>query len=667
MGIDSVRNGMRSTNGAVRWAVCLGLVGSLGLLAAEMTPGLRVSIRPSDSGVSGEDLVVLEELALFIPQGQSPTVFLQPGPFQLQAEGSLSIPLRDDYRFRVRAHGKVRLTLGDTVVIDAESDGDWVEGSDEVRLKKGMNPLRLSYQSRSGSDARLQVEWASPDFLFEPVGRSHLHHESEPALVQAQSRREGRVLFGEFRCDACHSDSEGGLRYEAPSLAGIGARRSVAWLTDWIRDPSELRSQARMPKLFHGGASAADASAVAAFLVSEANRDGGTDKRESYQPLPGDSQVGNELFTTLNCAGCHVLKEGEAEADAGERISLSRVASKFSLANLVTFLLEPRAHYAAIRMPDFGLSEQEAADLAQFLVGADAAPAEKVPVAGSEVLARGAALVKSLQCSACHAGLPEAVMAKAAKQVPIRNSSAGCLAEEEARAESVPHFQFTAQQRAALRSFVSTGRESLERIVPWEEAVVWRDALRCNACHGELEGIPPASILGAKLKPEWMTQLLHGAVFDKPRPWLAARMPAYPAYANTMAVGLSQLHGFAGETPAEEEIDDEMAEIGRQLISPLGGFSCISCHGAAELKPTQVFESEGINFEFSAERLQKDYYRRWLLNPLRIDPATKMPVYFDEEGYSPLYDVLEGDTTQQLEAMWQYFRLGPDMVPPAIE
>ena len=103
------------------------------------------------------------------------------------------------------------------------------------------------------------------------------------------------------------------------------------------------------------------------------------------------------------------------------------------------------------------------------------------------------------------------------------------------------------------------------------------------------------------------------------------------------------------------------------MVSPFNGFSCVSCHGVGDLKPTQVFESEGINLAYSAERLRPEFYRRWLLNPIRIDSATKMPVYFDEEGNSPLYDVLEGDSGRQLDAIWQYLLLGSQMIPPPVE
>ena len=42
------------------------------------------------------------------------------------------------------------------------------------------------------------------------------------------------------------------------------------------------------------------------------------------------------------------------------------------------------------------------------------------------------------------------------------------------------------------------------------------------------------------------------------------------------------------------------------------------------------------------------------MNPLAIDPATKMPAYFDAEGRSQLTEFFEGDAAKQIDAMWHY-------------
>jgi hypothetical protein len=78
---------------------------------------------------------------------------------------------------------------------------------------------------------------------------------------------------------------------------------------------------------------------------------------------------------------------------------------------------------------------------------------------------------------------------------------------------------------------------------------------------------------------------------------------------------------------------------------------------------TQVFESAGVNLAYSAERLLKPFFARWLLNPTFIDPQTKMPVYFDQ-GMSPLSDVHEGDAVKQIHALWEYVKMGSKIPPP---
>ena len=105
--------------------------------------------------------------------------------------------------------------------------------------------------------------------------------------------------------------------------------------------------------------------------------------------------------------------------------------------------------------------------------------------------------------------------------------------------------------------------------------------------------------------------------------------------------------------------------VGRKLVSANGGFFCVACHAVGGVAATQVFESNGVNLAYSGARLQKTYHHRWVRNPQRIDPGTKMPVYFDAEGRSPLADIYNGEADKQIEAIWQYIRLGDKMPAPA--
>jgi len=141
-------------------------------------------------------------------------------------------------------------------------------------------------------------------------------------------------------------------------------------------------------------------------------------------------------------------------------------------------------------------------------------------------------------------------------------------------------------------------------------------------------------------------------------------MPAFKSRAQLLAIGMAEQHGYPPKSPPEPPVDNALAEIGRKLVGKEGGFSCVSCHGIGPLPALEVFESEGIDFTQSADRLLPDYYRRWFRAPTSIDPQTKMPVYFDEEGKSPLTEILDGDGEKQISAIWEYLRLRDKMPAP---
>ena len=67
-----------------------------------------------------------------------------------------------------------------------------------------------------------------------------------------------------------------------------------------------------------------------------------------------------------------------------------------------------------------------------------------------------------------------------------------------------------------------------------------------------------------------------------------------------------------------------------------------------------MFEAPGINLGYAYQRLQKDYFHRWMLNPLRFEPTTRMPKFAQDDGNTPLTDVLGGKAKDQFEGIWKY-------------
>ena len=636
-------------------------------IAQEAPEGLRLTFAAGGA----VDSRVADRIALFVPEGQSATPFLPSGKFTATWEGSVKIDLRGDYSFQATGRGGVKLEVNNAVLLDLPGLGGLGKPATTktVRLNKGANAIKVTYTSPNRAAAQLRLLWSErPDkpMPHEPIRAGQLTHETTPALGQANLHRAGRELFLESRCIRCHAGPAAGvpeLAMSGPGFANIGDRRHVDWLADWILNPKAHRASARMPRLLHGETASEDAAAIAAYLGT-LKATPAAPKNEVPEP---DLKVGEELVRQLNCSGCHNLP-GTKEP-AKNKLNLEHLNAKFPPGQLRDFLRVPNAHFEWTRMPKFNLTPAEAWNLASWL----RAQAPKHEPGNAEapspaILARGKKLVATTGCLNCHS-LKDANEFKAPNLEALAPDkwTTGCLADEPAAESRAPRYDFTASERSALRAFGATDRKSLTRHVPVEFAHRQMRTLNCNACHGELEGFPALPVLGDKLKPEWMAELFAGKLKQRPRPWLEHRMPAFPARASSLAAGLAMDHGHPSTSPKPRPINPALVETGRKLVGADGGFSCVACHGVKDKPPLQVFEAQGVNFSRVGRRVRPDFFLRWMLDPLRVDPQTRMPDYFDEDARSVLVDVLDGDAKKQIDAIRQYLLQGEKMKLPKMQ
>jgi mono/diheme cytochrome c family protein len=174
---------------------------------------------------------------------------------------------------------------------------------------------------------------------------------------------------------------------------------------------------------------------------------------------------------------------------------------------------------------------------------------------------------------------------------------------------------------------------------------------------------PDLTWVGEKLRPQWMGAFISGEIDYKPRPWLKARMPWFPARGHMIAEGFALQHALSPATQPVEKPDLAQVELGRKLVGRQGGFSCIQCHAIGEMKAFGAFEAQAINYMYTAERMNHDYYVRWMRKPMRFQPGTKMP-QFSEDGKSTLKEILGGEADPQFNAVWNYLLQGEKVVAP---
>jgi len=638
-------------------AVGLGSALSNSLAAEDPAIGLVRTV--CAGGVT--DLSVAPNVWLYVPAGQPATPWVPPGAFTAKWEGSVSADLRGDFTLQAAVRGAVKVSINGALALEAKDTGSELAIGQSVRLNKGTNSLVVDYTASPVGDSFLRLYWTNRETPLNPIPLSQLTHAPSEALSQSRRVHQGRDLLVELRCVQCHAapGTMPELSMDAPAFNGIGARRNADWLARWILDPHGLRSGTPMPRLFTGPGAQGEAEAVAAYLASLRGD-------AKFEAVPGDGAVGKSLFEKLHCVACHLPPEG---GDAKpHQISQKQVKAKFKPGALAAFLRKPEEHFKWIRMPNFKLKAEEAANLAAYL-DSMADPAEPKPASTeTALLEQGKKLVTSVGCLNCHVleGVKNEFTAKPLVDLTAAQWKSGCLAESPAAGSKAPQYSLTSEQRAELQAFGATDRASLGRSTPADFLVRQSQHLNCRECHGQFEGFPAWELLYGKLKPEWAAHFISGEETWKPRPWAEFRMPAFPAYAQGLAEGLATLAGLPPVTEADPAPANasELSAAGRKLSSANGGFSCISCHGVGEFGATQVFEAPGINLAHSFARLQPDYFRRWLRAPTMIDASSKMPVYFDEEGKSPLPEVLGGDGPKTLQAFWEYLRLGDKMPTP---
>ncbi len=677
-------------------AVIANVPASLLAESNELGRGVAVTFeRSSESGAPPRrDARASRLLALRVPDGEAPTPFLSPGRFRATFEGYLLVDFFDDYTFSAEGAGTLELEIDGESVLPRTS-GDLAKiASKEVELEEGPRRFVVRYESPPEGDAWFRILWSSFDFGTEPVPPRFLRHDpSHELLANRTLVRRGRELVASRRCLACHRLSSKArvrampeLGYTAPLLDGIVSRLHAGWIARWISSPRSMLSDATMPRVVHGAPadSGMDTAAkdIVAYLATRTVLAASSDPPVVLKRHSGDSDRGAERFAELGCVACHRLEAAD-DRDLHGRRSLAHVGAKWKREGLTRFLLDPHRFSRSSRMPDLGLSVPDAEDLASFLIGTTGGSPELGVLGGDSE--RGERFFAELGCRACHS--EESTPPEAAPPLTAVLSgamTAGCLSASNETRASAPDFGFNETDRAALRAFAADDVASLHRVAPVEFAERHIARMRCTSCHrrdglsdawstledasggeelvdeaGEPKLIqlrPTLTWAGEKLHPDWLATVVSTDVETRLiRPWLGSRMPKFTGPAGLLAEGLALGHGVSVTPPAGPAIDAELASVGDQLIQPTDGFACATCHDLGGVKAEGVFDAKGPDLRDLPARLRHEFYHRWMRDPLRIDPETKMP-QFAPEGRSSLPEVLGGDAHRQFESIWHALR-----------
>jgi hypothetical protein len=171
---------------------------------------------------------------------------------------------------------------------------------------------------------------------------------------------------------------------------------------------------------------------------------------------------------------------------------------------------------------------------------------------------------------------------------------------------------------------------------------------------GDEARIPPLlNGVGAKLKPAYLKKVLDKGAHD--RPYMHTRMPGFGDANVGHLVGLlASLDTLQDVAPVSfSQTPTKVKSDARHMVGA-EGLGCIKCHTFAGNKAEGV---QGMDMIIMPDRVKRDWFHRYLLDPNKFRPGTRMPTAWFN-GVSPLPKVLEGDPARQIEAIWVYLSEG---------
>ncbi len=388
---------------------------------------------------------------------------------------------------------------------------------------------------------------------------------------------------------------------------------------------------------------------------------------------------------------------------------LSQLASKATPQWIYRWLKDPKRFRPKTNMPNLRLSDQEARDVASYLMTLgrrQERPGLAAELQSEARVKAGEALIRKRGCFGCHEikgfetaekiapdltdfGVKRVDRLFFGEAVGVRQTWEDFvfwklknpqIYQTALAPQIMPNFGLSDEQIKAIRVFlksqvdVPVPRAFERRLTDLETAV--QDGRRilqkynCTGCHViEAKGgdvatfyeapqvAPPPLVAGhlqegEKVQATWLYEWL--ARPTSLRPWLKVRMPTFPVTideATTLSKYFAALagKGFPYEFVRVEEYSPELVEAGRKLASK-DYFDCFSCHVQGSKLPEGPPEGWAPDLSLARRRLRPEWIVKWLKDPQKIQPGAKMPSFYPGGPD----DILGGNEEQQVIALRDY-------------
>lgn len=290
----------------------------------------------------------------------------------------------------------------------------------------------------------------------------------------------------------------------------------------------------------------------------------------------------------------------------------------------------------------------------------------------------------TLGCARCHEPNTPLPASNATPLIGMaKRTDQGCLSGSPEQTPHHPVFKLSPADRAALSLALKNPTRLATPPPAGERVELTLSSLQCRACHrrdatggpsatraeyfttlgtadlGDEGRIPPhLENVGAKLNPAWMTKVLDGK--GAVRPYMATRMPRFaPVTVQNLPRDFAQADDPGAPATAAPQAPDLDAKYGRILVGTTG-VSCIACHVFNGRKSLGI---PALDLATAPERLKPTWFSAYLRDPQSLRPGTRMPSFWPDNRSSRA-DLLAGDATRQIQAIWSYLQNHSTLGPP---
>ena len=495
---------------------------------------------------------------------------------------------------------------------------------------------------------------------------------------QLDSSLRGLVLIQQHNCIACH---DAGSRVspvatkQAPDLSWSASNLNPEYIRKFIASPHSVKPGATMPDL-PGRLSAnqreESSNAITHFLLKKF--------KSKFKAGKIDSSAVNrgfELFNSVGCVACHAPRSKLAnEQSISESTPLGPLENKYDVRGLTEFLKDPLPVRSSGHMPNMQLTHFEATDIANFLLQSQANSSNTWQV-DSKLAGTGNRRFRELNCNACHSGIiDDSASVTRSKPISELDVNSGCLSRSSGQ---WPEFTFSPTDHQSIKDYLQNSPKPLEL---QEQIDVVLTSFNCVACHdrdglggispdrnphfkttnlnlGDQGRIPPTLTgVAAKLKPDWLRDVLVNG--RSIRPYMKTRMPKFGEANIKPLIPLLESADALPEVSYFDFEDQKKIREQGHVLAGNKGLNCVACH-TYQYKISDTMPA--VDLTEMAERLEKNWFYQYMLDPQRFSPNTVMPSFWP--GGKAIRSDIDGTTESQVEAIWQYLLDGRQARAPA--